>query len=52
MGVAKNSNFNLEVAITQEKDLGVVIDTWGKQRTQCSAALGKANGVLGCINEG
>ena len=31
--------------VTQEKDLGVVIDTGGKQATQCHAAVGKANRV-------
>ena len=29
--------------VTQEKDLGVVIDTGGKQAAQCQAAIGKAN---------
>ena len=38
--------------ITQEKDLGVVIDTGGKQAAQCQAAIGKANRVLGCIRRG
>ena len=33
--------------VTQEKDLGVVIDMGGKQ-----AAIGKANRVLGCIQRG
>ena len=33
--------------VTQEKDLGVVIDTGGKQ-----AAAGKANRILGCIRRG
>ena len=28
--------------VTQEKDLGVVIDTGGKQAAQCQAATGKA----------
>ena len=27
----------------------MVIDTGGKQAAQCQAAIGKANGVLGCI---
>ena len=38
--------------VTQEMDLGVVIDTGGKQAAQCQAAIGKANGVLGCIRRG
>ena len=38
--------------VTQEKDLGVVIDMGGKQAAQCQAAIGKANGVLGCIRRG
>ena len=38
--------------VTQEKDLVVVIDMGGKQAAQCQAALGKANGVLGCIWRG
>ena len=38
--------------VTQEKDLGVVIDTGGKQAAQCQAAIGKANGVFGCIRRG
>ena len=38
--------------VTQEKDLGVVIDTRGKQAAQCQAAKGRANGVLGCIQRG
>ena len=38
--------------VTQEKDLGVVIDMGGKQAVQCQAALGKANGVLGCTRKG
>ena len=38
--------------VTQEKDLGVVIDTGGKQAAQCQAAKGKANRVLGCIRRG
>ena len=35
--------------VTQEKDLGVVIDMGGKQAAQCQAARGKANRVFGCI---
>ena len=35
--------------VTQEKDLGVVIDTGGKQEAQGQAAIGKANRVFGCI---
>ena len=35
--------------VTQEKDLGVVIDTGGKEAAQCQAAVGRANWVLGCI---
>ena len=38
--------------ITQEKDLGVVIDTEGQQAAQCQAAIGKAKRVLGCIRKG
>ena len=38
--------------VTQEKDLGVVIDTGGKQAAQCQADIGKANRVLGCIWRG
>ena len=38
--------------VTQEMDLGVVIDTGGEQAAQCQAAIGKANGVLGCIRRG
>ena len=38
--------------VTQEKDLGVVIDTGGKQAAQCQAAKGSANRVLGCIRKG
>ena len=38
--------------VTQEKDLGVVIDMGGKQAAQCQAAFGKANRVLGCIRRG
>ena len=37
---------------THEKDLGVVIDTGGKQAAQCQAVVGKANRVLGCIQRG
>ena len=38
--------------VTQEKDLGVVIDTGGKQATQCQAASDKVKRVLGCIRRG
>ena len=38
--------------VTQEKDLGVVIDMGAKQAAQCQAAKGKANWVLGCIQRG
>ena len=38
--------------VTQEKDLGVVIDTGGKQAAQCQAAIGRANRVLGCFRRG
>ena len=38
--------------VTQEKDLGVIIDMGGKQAAQCQAAIGKANRVLGCIRRG
>ena len=38
--------------VTQEKDLGVVIDTGGKQSAQCQAVIGKTNRVLGCIRRG
>ena len=38
--------------VTQEKDLGVVIDMGGKQAAQCQAATGKTNRVLGCIQRG
>ena len=38
--------------VTQEKDLGVGIDTGGKQVAQRQAAIGNANRVLGCIRRG
>ena len=38
--------------VTQEKDLGVVLDLRGKQAAQCQTAIGKANRVLGCIQRG
>ena len=38
--------------VTQEKDLGVGIDTGGKRAAQCQAATGEANRVLGCIRRG
>ena len=34
--------------VAQEKDLGEVIDTEGKQAAQYQAAIGKANRVFGC----
>ena len=37
---------------TKEKDLGVVIDTGGKEAAQYQAALGKVNRVLGYIRRG
>ena len=38
--------------VTQEEDLGVVIDREGKQAAQCQAALSIANRVFGCIRRG
>ena len=38
--------------VTQEKDLGVVIDMGGKQAAQCQAAIGKANRVSVGIRRG
>ena len=38
--------------VTQEKDLGVVIDIGGKETEQCQAAFRRANRVLGCIQRG
>ena len=38
--------------VTQEKDLGVVIDMGDKQAAQCQAAICRANRVLGCIRRG
>ena len=38
--------------VSQEKDLGVVIDTGGKQAAQCQSATGRANRVLGLYLEG
>ena len=38
--------------VTQEKDLGVVIDMGGKQAAQCQVTTGRANRVLGCIRKG
>ena len=35
--------------VTQEKDLGVVIDTGGKQAAQCQATTGESNRVFGCM---
>ena len=38
--------------VTQEKDLGVVIDTGGKQVAQCQSAIGKANRGFRLCSEG
>ena len=38
--------------VTQEKDLGMVIDMGGKEAAQRQAAIGKASRVLGCIQRG
>ena len=38
--------------VTEEKDLGLVVDMGGKQVAQCQVAIGKANRVLGCIRRG
>ncbi len=38
--------------VTQEKDLGIVIDMGGKQAAQCQAAIGKANRVFRLYKEG
>ena len=38
--------------VTQEKDLGVVIDMGDKQVTLCQVAIGKVNGFFGCIKRG
>ena len=35
--------------VTQEKDLGVVIDMGGKQAAQCQAGTGRSKRVLGWI---
>ena len=35
--------------VTQEKDLGVVIDMGGKQAAQFQAAISKTNRVFGCL---
>ena len=35
--------------VTQDKDLGVLIDTGGKQAAQCQVAIGEAKRVFGCI---
>ena len=52
----ENRDYRMQAVIlervTQGKDLGVVIDTGGKQATQCQSAFGKANRVLGCIRKG
>ena len=39
-------------SITQEKDLGVVVDMGGKQAAQCQVATGKANRILDCDRRG
>ena len=38
--------------VTQEKDLGVVIDSGGKQAAQCQAAIGRANLGFRLYSEG
>ena len=38
--------------VKQEKDLGVVIDTGGKEAAQCQVTTGKTSRVLGCIWRG
>ena len=47
----ENRDYRMQGAVlervTQEKDLGVVIDTGGNR-----AAIGKANRVFGCIRRG
>ena len=52
----KNRDYRMQGVIleriTQEKDLGVVIDMGGNQAAQGQAAIGKANRVLGCIQRG
>ena len=47
LGMGKNNengDYRMQVVIlervTQEKDLGVAIDTGGKQAAQCQAAIG------------
>ena len=54
LGIGKNNgnrDFRMQGVIlervTQEKDLGVVIDMGGEQAAQCQAAIGRANRVLG-----
>ena len=39
-------------SVTQEKDLGVVIDMGGKQVAQCQAAIGRANLGFRLYSEG
>ena len=55
LGMGKNNengDYRMQGVILEEEDLGVVIDTGGKQASQCQAAIGKANRVLGCIRRG
>jgi len=42
---------NLKLIVTtEEKDLGVAADSSLKTSAQCTEAVKKANGVLGCVN--
>ena len=59
IGISKNNenrdymmNGVILECVTREKDLGVVMDTGGKQEAQCQVAIGKANRVLGGIWRG
>ena len=55
LGMGKNNekrDYRMQGVILEEEDLGVVIDTGGKQAAQCQAAIGKENRVLGCIQRG